>query len=364
MKSHSFFKLGITLLTFLYLQVALSYTLTDQNSFLNKIEELQNPHFISIPELDHQPLINAFNRAKKSIHLGIFGISNPEITNALINASARGVEVTVLCDKYCYSNNKKLENYNKLRQAGIYIFTTSSKFSISHWKTFIIDKELAFISTMNFIERNQVMRDFGVFITNQSIINEMLKVMNSDIENSIFNTKKTPDLKHPNLVWSPINSEFKISELIKSATNSIEIYIENIGSPTIHQALKDAANKGVHVRLLASLCGMGKSRRRSFEKLDDLAKNKILVHVMPSSISPETPYIHAKSITVDRQLVYLGSENYSDNSLLKSRELGIIFKNEDVEKQLNRIFEQDFNKSVQLPETDPGICKFDQVTTK
>lgn len=58
------------------------------------------------------------------------------------------------------------------------------------------------------------------------------------------------------------------------------------------------------------------------------------------------PIIHAKSALVDRTYSYLGSENYSTNSLDNNREIGILTKTSpEFIKMFQEVFESDCPKA-------------------
>lgn len=325
--------------------------------FLKKLEPLQNVRFVMTPDEDHQALYDAFDGAKKSIKVGIFGISSKAIADHLSAAQKRGVQVTVICDEYCIDNPKRLAITEQLLADGVSVHIATPGFTISHWKMFVVDDNVAFISTMNFITRMNQMRDMGVFITNKTIIAEILSVFEADIENSKNTTDITPKLTHPNLVWSPINSEDKLTALIGSATKTIEIWIENMGNPAIHKALKEAVERKVKVRVLTSICGLGMPPEAAFVHLNQLSGYGVEVKGAPFPATTEIPYIHAKTITVDHTTTFIGSENFSINSLQKARELGIIFKNTSIEKQMTRLFEKDWKNAINLPEKPPEKCE-------
>ncbi len=118
--------------------------------FRKRLEPLKNAQFVSTPDQDHTELIKAFHTAKKTIYVGIFGISSSKIAKALGAAQKRGVKVIIVCDQYCSNNPKRLEIYNALKNDGVEIYTATTGFTISHWKMFVIDEEKAFVSTMNF----------------------------------------------------------------------------------------------------------------------------------------------------------------------------------------------------------------------
>ncbi len=327
------------------------------NDFLNQLEDLQNPSFITTPNDDHSQLLAAFAEAKVSIKVGIFGISGKPIADGLVAAQKRGVAVTVICDKYCTTGDKRSAVFQQLKDAGVTLYLASPGFTISHWKMFIIDDVRVFISTMNFINRFIQMRDMGLFVTNPSIVKEVLSVFNADIENSKNQTALTPFVSQPNLIWSPTNSETKLVQLILSAEDTIDIWIENMGNPEIHKALKTSIANGVKVRLMTSLCSLGMDPTIAFMHLHELISFGIQVQVMPYPASETQPYIHAKVVVVDKKVTFLGSENLSYNSLLKARELGIIFKNIEIQKRISDLYESDWKATIPLPDKPPEKCE-------
>lgn len=350
-----FILLGLALQ--LVVSIALGIAKTEVPSWINQITPLENLDFVITPEEDHTKLLKAFESAKSNIKVGIFGISGAHIVDGLAAAAGRGIKVTVICDKYCTSNPKRLELFEKLKSAGAEMVLASTGFSITHWKMFVIDDKKAFISTMNFISRHYQMRDFGIFTTEKSVVQEILDVYNQDLENAKSQAVVTPELTSAHLVWSPNNSETKLIELINTAQSSIEIWIENMGNKNLHLALKNAVDRKVKVRVLTSLCGLGMPPEAAFVNLNDLTSQGVLVQVMPFPATNDLPYIHAKSINVDHNLIFLGSENFSYNSLVKARELGVIFKDLKVQKQMTSNFEKDWKKSIALPASPPETCE-------
>ncbi len=324
--------------------------------FLNHLEPLENTKFITTPDDDHSQIMAAFDQAKVSIKVGIFGISGKHIADSLEAAQKRGVSVTIICDQYCVSTDKRSALVTQLKTAGVTIHMASPGFTISHWKMFVIDDSKVFISTMNFITRFKQMRDMGVFVTNPGIVKEVLSVFNADIQNAKNQTALTPTLSQPNLVWSPINSEEKIVRLILSAKNSIDIWIENMGDAAIHQALRTAVQNKVQVRVMTSLCGLGSDPVFAFSHLKQLISYGVRVQVMPYPASPEAPYVHAKVVVADKT-IFFGSENFSMNSLLKARELGIIFANTEIQNRIHTLFESDWSHTISLPASPPEKCE-------
>lgn len=324
--------------------------------WLTQLKSIDDLELVATPEQNHTPLFEAFAKAQKTIRIGIFGISSQEMADQIEKQIKRGINVTIICDKYCTNNEKRKAIFEQLKKAGANIMVATKGFTISHWKMFVIDESLAFISTMNFISRSNQMRDVGVFTADKSVIAEIIAVFDQDLKNASNQTNITPQLTSTNLVWSPNNSEAKLVDLINSADQSIEIWIENMGHIKIHEALHAAVTRKVRVRVLTSVCGLGMSGPAAYKNLNDLKKRGVTVKGTPFPASEGIPYIHAKTITVDHQAVFLGSENFSGNSINKARELGIVFKDVAVEQRMSALFEKDWAQSVEIPETAPEKC--------
>lgn len=324
--------------------------------WLTQLKSIDDLELVATPEQNHTPLFEAFAKAQKTIRIGIFGISSQEMADQIEKQIKRGIKVTIICDKYCTNNEKRKAIFDQLKQAGANIMVSTKGFTISHWKMFVIDESLAFISTMNFISRSNQMRDLGVFTADQSIISEIVSVFDQDIKNAATQGNITPTLKSTNLVWSPNNAEAKLVDLINSADKSIEIWIENMGHIKIHEALDAAAKRKVNVRVLTSVCGLGMNGEAAYKNLNDLKKRGVTVKGTPFPASEGIPYIHAKTITVDHQAVFLGSENFSGNSINKARELGIVFRDVAIEQKMSALFEKDWAQAVDIPAEAPKKC--------
>jgi phosphatidylserine/phosphatidylglycerophosphate/cardiolipin synthase-like enzyme len=79
---------------------------------------------------------------------------------------------------------------------------------------------------------------------------------------------------------------------------------------------------------------------------------------MPNPSSVDVPYIHAKSIVVDRKKSYVGSINFSINSLNKAREVGIIFLNALASVKIIEKFDNDWKVAINIPDKpDLAMCQ-------
>jgi phosphatidylserine/phosphatidylglycerophosphate/cardiolipin synthase-like enzyme len=119
--------------------------------------------------------------------------------------------------------------------------------------------------------------------------------------------------------------------LINHAQHSLDIYAEVMHDRQIIDALKQAAARGVTVRLVMS----AETIEGSAERLE-LASAGVQPRIV------DNPYIHAKMVLVDGQRAFIGSQNFTATSLDQNREVGIILTDTTNLHRLQRIFNDDF----------------------
>lgn len=140
-----------------------------------------------------------------------------------------------------------------------------------------------------------------------------------------------------NLVISPFNSRKKIETVLSSARESIYLYAENFGDDSILSILSQKVKDKIPVAICMADPKKVPSNTEAIKTLLDHG-----IDVRTSS----KPIIHAKRALVDGQYSYIGSENYSTNSLDENREIGILIKSSPEEKKtFLAIFESDCPKS-------------------
>jgi phosphatidylserine/phosphatidylglycerophosphate/cardiolipin synthase-like enzyme len=263
----------------------------------------------------------------------------------------------ILIDRSRRANPKYKTVFDQLAQAKVAVVASSPAFNLTHSKMFIVDGQWAFISTMNLVGHFEEMRDFGLFTQDIDIIKELMLVFTADLDNAKNKTMNTPALANANLIWSPVNAQQKLADLIDSARSNINLMVENLGSQTmVLEALKRARSRQVVVRLLVPECDLNPNPYYNFQALREMAAVGAEGHVAPYPSSSQIPYIHAKVIVVDHHLAFLGSENFSFTSLTKSRETGVVFSNQTAIQQLEAYFDKDWKSSKPLPATNPNSC--------
>lgn len=116
---------------------------------------------------------------------------------------------------------------------------------------------------------------------------------------------------------------------------TVYIYNEEYADDAVLDAIQDAAAAGVKVRIMMTY---GSSNGVNYDfllntKLSGGGPVDALVHLLPNQ-APQYMYIHAKMIYADlggnsADIAFVGSQNFSENSLLFNREAGVQLKQSD-----------------------------------
>lgn len=290
------------------------------------------------PEDGIAPIIDAINQTTSSIDLTIYTISDSRIMTALISAEKKGIQIRVLYNDYFFSGSGKSTNQktmNILTQAGIQTKKSSSDFTLTHQKSFILDNSKAIIMTFN-LEPSyfSTSRDFAIITTDQKAVTEIKAVFEADWNNQKINPSS------PSLVWSPDNSRVKLKKIINDATNTLDIYAMELQDDDIMNTLIQAEKRGVTVRIISA-----KLANISDEDANANWRQALTEAGVANKID-NSLFTHAKIILADygtqKQIAYVGSVNFSEGSLDKNRELGIFSSDTTVQDRLQKIFNDDW----------------------
>ncbi len=138
----------------------------------------------------------------------------------------------------------------------------------------------------------------------------------------------------PHLIVSPDTARSGLDSLLTNAQNDIEIEMEVINDETIVQTLGKEA-KTVHVLLIVPTISQTGSNKPFVSQLQS---NGVEVKSLKS------PYVHAKLVIADSR-AYVGSVNFTKQSLDENRELGIIISQSDIVTSLLSDFESDWSNA-------------------
>lgn len=308
--------------------------------------------FIVMPMASsHSDWVQAIKSARKSIHMEMFHITEKEVINALISRAHDGIDMRVIVDHQAKGGYKAA--IDALTGAGVQIRLASAAFSITHSKSMVVDGAEAWITSINMTNTGTGSRDFGITTPDTGIINEMDQVFEADWKNAENDGDFTPPVSNPNLAWAPVNAVQQLTKLIGAATQTLDVEVENLGLDDVINALNAAVARGVAVRLIMPECTGNNANNYAA-----MAKTKgVQLHVEHDGKSLDQPYLHAKMIVADGKINYIGSINYSYNSMIKSRELGVIFTDSGIGGKLSDEFKTDWNRSTPIQAGDQPNCK-------
>jgi phosphatidylserine/phosphatidylglycerophosphate/cardiolipin synthase-like enzyme len=284
------------------------------------------------PDDGRAPVLNEINGARQSITLEIYLLSDREIIDALKNANDRGIDVRVLLEENPFGGRgNQPGTYNELEGAGINIRWSNPVFTFSHIKTFVIDNNVALIMNLNLSKSSFTRnREFGIVTTDPAAVQTASQIFEADWTRS---EEPSPG----SLVVSPTNSRAELLGLIHGSTKNLDIYAEVMRDREIIDALLDARQRGVSVRLIMSDDSTDGDKER--HELDNAG---VQVRIENS------PYVHAKMVLADDQRVFIGSENFTATSMDQNRELGIITTEPTVLARVQQVFNDDFGEAAKL----------------
>ena len=290
---------------------------------------------IAEPDQGLTAIYNLISSAKKSIDMTMYELTDITVSSSLAKAAAAGLTVRVILDQ----NDEKTANtpaYNHLAENKVSVHWANPAYAVTHQKTITVDQATSAIMTLNLTPDDYAMtRDFAVITNNAADVAAIATTFDADFKNAKI-TPPTGD----NLVWSPTNSRGALLALINGATKSLLISQEEFSDVGIESALEAALKRGVAVTLVQENQDGKYSTVLTALKT---AGAKIAVY---TSTDAKAYYIHAKSVLADygtaQARLFLGSENFSADSLDKNRELGIIFSDAASMAGVNAAITKDF----------------------
>jgi cardiolipin synthase len=286
------------------------------------------------PDQGLTTIYNLLSSAKKSIDMTMYELIDTKVTTILTTAAANGVTVRVILDQ----NNEKANNtaaYNLLTANKVSVHWANPAYACTHQKTITIDQATSAIMTLNLTtEDYATTRDFAVITTNPTDIAAIETTFNADFINAAI----TPPIGE-NLVWSNSNSRSALTALIEGAAKSLLISQEEFDDTGIQTLVEAALRRGVAVTLVQENAG---------GKYSPVLNSLKSAGAVIATYSSRTGYyIHAKTVLADygtaQAALFVGSENFSTDSLNKNRELGLIFSDPACMAGVEAAITKDYN---------------------
>jgi phosphatidylserine/phosphatidylglycerophosphate/cardiolipin synthase-like enzyme len=286
---------------------------------------------VATPEAGEQPYLDALAQADHTIRLQVYLMGYGGILDTLKAKAAAGVDVKVMLDRKKLSTNQKY--YDQLVAAGAQVKWSDPKFTYFHAKYFVVDDEVATMSTGNYSKDYSIEleRNFVAIDRDPADLADLTALFDADWNNV------TPAVDCTRMVVSPVNARERILALIASAQSTLTVHSMQFADRDVRDAVKARVLAGVQTRVMLADPGWIDANADAAVFLKDLG---VPVKTMP--------HLHTKAIVADGARAYVGSENLSWTSLEKNREVGVVVVEPESIAPMVATFEQDWAAGTDL----------------
>jgi phosphatidylserine/phosphatidylglycerophosphate/cardiolipin synthase-like enzyme len=270
------------------------------------------------------PLIEAIDRARKSIDIVIFRFDMDAIEKALTSAVGRGVAVRALIAHTNRGGESKLRKLeSRLLEAGVTLSRTADDMVRYHGKLLIVDGRRAFVLGFNYTRQDiNKSRSFGLITRNPKIVRDILKVIDGD------HNRTNLTLSSTRVIVSPENARERLTAFISGAKKELLIYDTGLTDDRMIAVLKSRGERGVKVRVLG---------RVEKKWVDELPWR---VREFGGDLK-----LHVRCIIRDGKSAFVGSQSLRKLELDDRREVGLITKDPRTVARMAAVFARDWKKS-------------------
>lgn len=259
--------------------------------------------------------IHAIKQAKSSIHLQIYGLTDPSLISLLSSKKQEGIDVKIIHDKKASQNLPKQLNAIPAKCKGL-----------MHRKILIIDDTLVFLGTANFTTQSLKMHDNLVLGTYSRELAEFLQGGENQNAISIGSTPLVP-------FYFPDKEGIAYQALAKSIENakkSIQIAMFTLTHKGLITKLSEAQKRGVNVSVAIDRYTARGASRKAIETLKENGAEILL--------SQGSQLLHHKWVLIDGETLAMGSANWTQAAFDKNQDCLLLFK------ELNKTHKKTFNR--------------------
>ena len=287
---------------------------------------------ITQPDDGIEPVLQALQSAKKSIHILVFRLDRTEVEKALVDAVARGVAVHALIAYTNRGGEKNLRRFEmRLLERGVTVTRTAGDLVRYHGKMFVIDEKELYLLSFNYTHLDITLsRSFALAIARPDLVEEALRLFDCDSRRIPY-TNKCDDL-----VVSPINARERLTEFIAGAKKQLLLYEMKISDAEFIHLLNEKVSEGVDVRVIGRTAGK-----------DALPARKLPIR------------LHTRAILRDGKDAFLGSQSLRKLEMEARREIGVIVHDPKIVKQMIAVFDKDWRSAAPAVQADSMATAFD-----
>ncbi|HIC88535.1 MAG TPA: hypothetical protein EYP04_03915, partial [Anaerolineae bacterium] len=314
-----------------------------QSSRLDQFLPGQRGSFFTLyiePASGKAPVLGALADAQHRLRIKMYQITDPEFVQAVKDAATRGVKVRLILEQNPYGgSSQNVDVALDVQEAGVQFHWEPRTIKYLHEKSIVVDDRYALVMTANLTTSAfTAYREYILKDTNPRHVAEITHVFDADWE------RVGVDLREEDLFWAPENARQRLVRLIDDAGESLWIEHQNLQDEEIIEHLITAAQRGVDVRYVST------PRYPLGEDTDEPGRDAIRQGGAQVRYL-DAPYVHAKVMIIDGQQGFVGSENFTTNSLDHNRELGVLFAEPAPVAQMIAQFEEDWAEASSKPFT-------------
>ena len=145
---------------------------SSQNASVNVGKSLITAYFSPQDSTISKHILPLIKSSKKYVYIPVFVLTHKGLTEALIEAEARGVDVKIIVD--ATSAASRYSSVKGLRQAGLKV-KAENRPGKMHMKSIIIDDRYVILGSMNFTKSGESYNDENVLIIENSLLAKAFK---------------------------------------------------------------------------------------------------------------------------------------------------------------------------------------------
>jgi phosphatidylserine/phosphatidylglycerophosphate/cardiolipin synthase-like enzyme len=255
--------------------------------------------------------LGAIEEAKKSVHLVMFGLSDPAILASLSKKITDHVPTTIYYDPSASPNIRKSlksENVHPIRMPGL-----------MHQKILILDDERVFLGSANMTTPSLKMHDNLVIGLDDKKIARFLKESAPLTPGHLRSYVGGQDVDLWLLPDSKGHALAELKKMLRSARKSIRVALFTFTHPVLLDELAAAHKRGIAVTLVVDMhSGLGASAR----SIEMLRRSGVRI-----LLSQGVQLLHHKFVYIDDKTLAAGSANWTKAAFTNNSDCLVILHN-------------------------------------
>ncbi len=375
-------KIKISFLALLYLSATLitskSYSQTNDIELVESIPVetmLDNADIRNTQEV----WLEMINSARSTLDIEQFYVTNKkgepldDVLNAIIAAALRGVKVKIIVDSKMFKTYPDDVTWLEAQSPNIVkhvIDFGRLAGGIQHAKYFVVDTAEVFLGSQNFDWRAlKHIHELGVKVKNSEIATHYKSLFECDWDYCELNDGGdwqgsetfVPAIDMNGITVLPCESPVKlcarwdlriILDIINNAKSEVDLQFLTYKPETkegywseLDDALKQAAGRGVKIKLIVSDWSIGRGTIESLQRLSDVPNIEVKYSAIPEWSGGYISFArveHLKYVTAD-EACWIGSANAEKSYFYNTRNVGVEVINKQFQDRVMEIFYKDWN---------------------